>query len=378
MEVVNAYKYLGVYMSTRLSFVSTCRDVASKAKGALICIMRRLRAFENQSLDVFFKIFYSQIQPIMQYGSEIWGLEKAAKYCEDVHLFAMKKVLAVNKRTPNDLVYYELNRYPITIAFSVNCIRYWLRLLQMHNGRLPKKAYLMMYDCDTKGITAYNWVSKVRIFLFQYGFGVVWLNQGVGDVQMFLRVLKERLIDSRWQVCNDHLNTSERFNMYKTFASSFHIVPSYLKLDMDAHLKVVMTRFRFGVSDIATHYYRHRFTLPGSLICPLCKSDTETELHFVLCCPFFGNLRRSLIAEKYYRNPNAFRLCLLLASTHEDTVRKLCIFLYKALKAQEIATTTDSILFSSISAKNICCLVLLCFTIVDTPLHYGAVAFLNE
>ena len=35
MPVVNAYKYLGVYMSTMLSFSASCKDVTSKAKRAL-------------------------------------------------------------------------------------------------------------------------------------------------------------------------------------------------------------------------------------------------------------------------------------------------------------------------------------------------------
>jgi len=337
IEVVNACKYLGMFLSTKLSFVTTCRDSASKAKRALICVLRRLRAYDNYSLDIFLKIFDCQIQPIMQYGSEIWGLNKAAKYCENVHLYGMKKLLGVNKRTPNDLVYYELNRYPVTISFSVNCVRYWLKLIHMQYERLPKKAYLLMHDLDSKGKYAYNWVSQVRQFLFQHGFGEVWLSQGVGDIKVFLHVLKQRLIDCRWQICNTNFNDSERYSMFRTFAHSSHDVPMYLLLNINAHLKNIMTKFRFGVSDIATHHYRYRFSLPDDLRCPLCKNATENELHFVLCCPFFNNLRHDLIPLKFHRNPNAFRLSLLLASTQENTVKNLCVYLYKAFKARDIA-----------------------------------------
>ena len=126
----------------------------------------------------------------MQYGSEIWGLEKAAQHCENVHLFALKKILGVDKRTPNDLVYCELNRYPITISI-VNCIRYWIKLLQMENDRLPKKAYCLMFNLDERGKFAYNWVTKVRLCLIQNGFGYAWMNQGVGDIKRFLLLLKK-------------------------------------------------------------------------------------------------------------------------------------------------------------------------------------------
>jgi hypothetical protein len=54
MPVVNAYKYLGILFSTRLSFTAACKDLASRAKHALISIMQKLYMLNNNSLDVFF------------------------------------------------------------------------------------------------------------------------------------------------------------------------------------------------------------------------------------------------------------------------------------------------------------------------------------
>jgi len=167
MPVVNAYKYLGIFFTTRLSFTAACRDISSKAKKALLCIIQRLNYFNSHSLDVYFKLFDCQVQPIMQYGSEIWGLDKAAHHCEKVHLYALKKFLGVSSRTPNDLVYKELNRYPITVNSAVNSIRYWLKLCCMAESSLPRKAYLMLYDMDMKGKT--NWASQIKMCLYKYG-----------------------------------------------------------------------------------------------------------------------------------------------------------------------------------------------------------------
>ena len=38
---VNVYKYLGIYFTTRLSFVSACRHLASRAKNALVCVLQK-------------------------------------------------------------------------------------------------------------------------------------------------------------------------------------------------------------------------------------------------------------------------------------------------------------------------------------------------
>ena len=161
MPVVNVYKYLGVYFSTKLSFSATCKDVASKAKRALLYIIQKLRQHNSSSVYVFLKIFDAQIQPIMQYGSEIWGLDKAACECEKIHLYAMKKFLNVDMKTPNDLVYTEMCRYPITINSTINCIRYWTKLVQMENHRLPRKSYNVLYRLDRKG--KITWATNVRL-----------------------------------------------------------------------------------------------------------------------------------------------------------------------------------------------------------------------
>ena len=60
------------------------------------------------------------------------------------------------------------------------------------------------------GVT--NWVSNVRMQLFQYGFGFVWMNQGVGKVNEFIRVFREKVVDSRWQNWEDRVQTSDRFS----------------------------------------------------------------------------------------------------------------------------------------------------------------------
>ena len=66
--------------------------------------------------------------------------------------------------------------------------------------------------------------------------------------------------------------------------------------------------------------------------CPLCNSADEDEVHFVLCCPAFDDLRKQFIPLKYYRHPNLFRLGLLLATQNENILRNLFVYLYKAFK----------------------------------------------
>ena len=98
-----------------------------------------------------------------------------------------------------------------------------------------------------------TWATNVRECLFRYGFGYAWFNQGVGRRTVFLKLLKARMIDCRWQNWNEHVENSERFSLYRTLIER-NVVQIYLNIDVDKHSKFLMTRFRFGITDLKTHY----------------------------------------------------------------------------------------------------------------------------
>ena len=63
-------------------------------------------------------------------------------------------------------------------------------------------------------------------------------------MNQFLHVFRERLIVCQWQEWHSHVETSDRFNVYRTFCT-IHDTKTYLKMNIDRHL---------GISDIAVHY----------------------------------------------------------------------------------------------------------------------------
>ena len=203
----------------------------------------------------------------------------------------------------------------------------------MGNNRLPRKAYDMLCDLDAKD--KFNWVSRVRCKLYQFGFDFVWTNQGVDDVKMFLKILKDRLVACRWQEWNCHIQSSERFAVYRTFCT-VNDCKTYLKMDLDRHLKIITAKFRLGISDIAEHAYRYKQPTGFELICPLCTNAKEDELHFVLCCPALYDLRVRYIPIKFHRFPTLFGLSLLLACENEKIVRNLSLYLCKAFQLRSL------------------------------------------
>ena len=211
------------------------------------------------------------------YGSEIWGLQPQPAI-EKVHTFALKKLLNVSSRTPNDIVYGETGRYPLYIFSYVACIKYWLRLTRMESSRLPRKAYEMLLTLHNNGKSC--WASTICDCMYSLGFGYVWENQGVQNPGAFIRTFKQRLIDNHYQNWHDHVNTSSRFETYKLFKMSLAIEP-YFFCVTNKFIRDVLIRFRIGASELRCHKMRYVAHKPEDLTCPFCVSACEDEMHFV-------------------------------------------------------------------------------------------------
>ena len=85
----------------------------------------------------------------------------------------------------------------------------------MDATHIPYQAYRMLVYLDSDGKC--NWVTKLRLLLHETGFGYVWLTQGVGDEQHFIRIFRQRLTEINFQDWVAGLNASSWFDHYREF-----------------------------------------------------------------------------------------------------------------------------------------------------------------
>ena len=80
-----------------------------------------------------------------------------------------------------------------------------------------KKAYQpMLHDVEINQNTT-NWASKLNDLLTTLGFYEVWLNQGVGNKNVFLSEVKVMLHDNCVQNWNTRINESSGANFFQFF-----------------------------------------------------------------------------------------------------------------------------------------------------------------
>ena len=323
LEVVNQYNYLGYKFSTKLSYNTAMSNLSMKGKAAVVQTMRPLKRLMCTSPSVFFKVFDTQIQPIVLYGAEIWGLSKCDEI-ERVHLLMIKRFLSVARRTPNVMVYYDTGRYPLYIWATQRVVKYWLRILRMEDTRFPKKVYRRMIDSCIPNC----WSNRIRDVLFEYDFQDVWRGQRVQNETTFLKELKRRMMcrfDENW---NLRLLMSERYTVYRMFKHD-HNRERYL-YDLDKPVfRDLYIRFRLGMSEL--HVHRYRYNEPPSLICPSCNESEEDEFHFLFKCPAYENIR-----VKYLRFCFGLTvqesLVACFSTNEKEKVRAVASYLYHAFQ----------------------------------------------
>ena len=324
VKVVNAYKYLGVWFSTRLSFSHSLESQKAKAKAGIVEIFKTLWKLGDVSPNIFLKLFDSQIKPILLYGSEIWGMQMDLQI-EKAHLFALKRLLNVSPKTPNDMVYGETGRTPLHLDAKVSSIRFWLRLLRMEAGRLPRKAYNMLANVHNNGRQC--WVSAVHGNLMMYGFGYVWANQGVQNVNWFLRVFRERITDCWRQGWDDRIHERDRYSVYRIFKLEHSLEPYFYCVTNKA-LRDVFIRFRMGISEIKTHKLRYSTDPSDDLSCPLCKCCVDDEIHFLFVCKATEAFRSNFLPQVYCQDWRK-QLTILNDTEHMTNVAR---YIYHSLK----------------------------------------------
>ena len=162
LEIVDSFSYLGVIFKYNGTFFDTKKKLVDQAQKALFYIYKIIRN-ESIPIDLQCKIFDSMIEPILLYGSEVWGFENL-KIIEQTHLKFYKRVLKVRNTTPNFMVYGELGRFPLEVKIKVRMILYWCKLVN-NESKLCSLLYRLMLGLKLKTRYTFKWVNFCRIYI---------------------------------------------------------------------------------------------------------------------------------------------------------------------------------------------------------------------
>lgn len=209
VEIVKSFTYLGIVFTQGGSFNEAQHTLAGQAQKAIFKLNKYLYKFTAITVKHRLDLFDKLVLPILNYSAEVWGFIPALNI-ERVHTQFLKKVLNVKISTQNDFVYGEVARKQLIVNRQFRIIKYWLKIIYSDDNKYIKYIYKMMLNDIVLFPNKINWAKLVRNLLSTLGFNDVWLQQGVGNTELFLIELKQRLNDNFIQNWNSRLENSTR------------------------------------------------------------------------------------------------------------------------------------------------------------------------
>ena len=240
IEIVSHNKYLGVMFNRSLKWNSSHDTLATQGNKSLVNLYKLDTMCGGMPPETLFKLFDKIVDPVLCYGAEVWGYEKHERI-ERIHTKFCKRVLGVSYSTSNVAVLGDCGRYPLFISYFTKCINFWLKLLNIDNNRLTKKCYLLSKNLDANG--RQTWCSKIRLLLCRYGFNIIWQNQGVGNIRVFMSEFIQRLKDCYLQEWNDNVTNNRKLDVYRNIKITFELEPYINCIRERKHISV-LAKFR--------------------------------------------------------------------------------------------------------------------------------------
>ena len=328
---MSSYRYLGVAFTSRLIWTSAKSMLAAQAVKSLISLYK-IQYKCLISVETMIYLFRKKIVPILVYAAEIWGSEYC-KQVESVQINFCKRILGLSNRSSNAGALGECGLLPLQCIYHVKWIKYWLKILCMDESSYPKQCYLMLKHLDD--VNRVNWVTKIRLFLFSYGFGFVWMQQGVGNISEFITVLSQRIEDCAFQNWHNLIESNGKLEFYQKIKSDLSC-EKYLLCIASPNLRQVLAKFRCSDHKLRVETGRHEGLVRELRFCEACFKDgnklIDDEYHMLVECKNLAELRAKYLPKFYLNNPSEVKCIELISTKSNYLLKAIALFLKAAMK----------------------------------------------
>jgi len=70
--------------------------------------------------------------------------------------------------------------------------------------------------------------------------------------------------------------------------------------------------------------------------CKLCINEIENEMHVILLCPSYVNLRKQFIKSYYWKKPSVYKMLQLLSVTNTNELCNLGKYIFNVTKLRNV------------------------------------------
>jgi Reverse transcriptase (RNA-dependent DNA polymerase) len=333
------YKYLGIVLHSTKGLVGAADALAESGHKAMQVILGRCRQQCITQFDMKCRIFDRLVEPVMSYGSQIWGPDVFdSKVTSDVaysqwsaadkvHISYLRRMAGVGQVSVEVLM-RDFNRAPVMHHWVVLAARWFMTLRQMSSDRLAHCAWvadieLMLDGCcgcwTYKLLNTMSYLGVIdRATIWDQDDRVIIDKHGIMHLQLLPKAvifaLHQRMA-MRWTELHPDPRAapSDRVEMCTHAAwvlklrdgSHSRGVPRHLKLCVSFVVQQCFSRLRLGGHDLQIRLGRTTSHAPRhQRLCRLCSTArapfarqhigigcVEDVKHFLIECPAYEHVR---------------------------------------------------------------------------------------
>ena len=346
LEQVDEYKSLGTILNTIKTvkgdmFRLNAEYLNKRARSATFGIKQKLKHIGNLPPTQWFHVYQTMIEPILLYGSDLWGSSlQCTLDIDKIYLWFIRIILNIKATTSNIITMGESGIIPPKIKCHQNIILYFIRLNSMPFGSVVKNVFLELKRMHGLGFK--NWYSKVLMIAKNYKIDIVNANYS-NNVKIAVKNDIKNVFIETWKSKLQSLTSNSSLRTYRIFKNNFEVEP-YLTLIKKTKYLTAFARFRAGSHTLEIE--RGRYTNPRTPIeerlCASCNT-IEDEKHFLIKCKMYSNERDSFYRKIYELYPLFSNMC-------DD---EKFIYLMKNTNAQ-ILSWTGKFIHDSMFQRSIC------------------------
>jgi hypothetical protein len=350
----DSYDYLGLVVHATKGLLGAVAALAVAGNRALQTLQSRCRQQRLTQFDLKCRLFDALVEPILSYGSHVWGPEIfacasfRAKPCDNsadkVHMAFLRHMTGCGKSTCIDVLLRDMNRLPLSYRWVLLAARWFMKLRDMQADRLAHNAWVADVELMLDGCR-HCWTYKLLDTLSQLGAvpRAMWDHRsslGVTKEDVMSVSIVEDVVTSalhkcfalRWQGLHNDPRSAPSRQHDKCIHACWVMPPvssprgvfgrpaqpKHMKLCMSFKMLQCLARFRVGWHYLESHAARLKRRHGGAIAivpwgdrkCRLCsvptgpyydgqtgseggviRNATEDLRHFMLECPAYCHIR---------------------------------------------------------------------------------------
>lgn len=287
VEVVSAYKYLGIMLSHDLKWTQHVTYVLDKVKRRM-AECHRLLSHRDLPPSTRLHLYKCLILPVMTYGAALWHLtDHQKRQLEALHLKALKAILGTCTSTTSAAVYADCGLLSVEALQEECMLKLAGRISRMSSDRLVHRLFRSL-EVEAKD----EWYNRLVTLLQRHD-----LQLGGPETAEQWNARVTECVHARFaEQLQDSLTRAVKCaNLRPQLRQGRLQRAGYLALP--SHLSSFCFKLRAGSLRLAIEEGRMKKVKREERLCPLCHTEVEDAAHFALRCSVLDRERRDLLQK---------------------------------------------------------------------------------